>query len=104
MAHWIRVQNQRNRIKSIYDDLVAEKCLIIIDDKMKSDPIYFREKTVEHFGQKGVELAWCHGLLPISLNTGAHGYVLWTNICWRFEAELDGGALYYRVHGDGAEE
>lgn len=34
--------------------------MILIDYKMKFEPIYFREKTTEHFGEKG--LSW-HGAI-----------------------------------------
>lgn len=52
MAHLIRVENQRQRIKDIYESLGSDECLIIMDYKIKFEPVYFREKMVENFGKK----------------------------------------------------
>ena len=49
MAHFIRVQNQYDRIKAICDYLCGDECSILIDSKMKFDPVYFCKKTVEYF-------------------------------------------------------
>ena len=51
-GHWIRVKNQQIQIKEIYESMQQDKCLILIDYKMKFDPIYFQEKTVDHLGKK----------------------------------------------------
>ena len=60
LAHLVRVHNQRERIQEIHDGLKPGECLILMDYKMKFDPVYFREKTLEHFGKKG--LSW-HGAM-----------------------------------------
>src|SRR5688500_11435832 len=52
MAHLLRVKNQRIRIKEIYNTLGSNECLILMDYKMKFEPVYFRETTIEHFGKK----------------------------------------------------
>ena len=53
MAHLIRVSNQRNRIKAIHDGLQPDECLILIDYKMKFEPIY----------KEGIKLARSYNVL-----------------------------------------
>lgn len=67
MGHRVRVVNQQRAIKALYEMKIhciekgfSEIALIIIDFKMKLDPIYWREKTVDHYGKRG--MSW-HGAL-----------------------------------------
>jgi len=68
MGHRVRVVNQQRAIKALYEEMkihciekgFSEIALIIIDFKMKLDPIYWREKTVDHYGKRG--MSW-HGAL-----------------------------------------
>lgn len=38
----------------------VSECVILLDYKMKFEPVYFREKTVDHYGKKGI--SW-HGAM-----------------------------------------
>ena len=58
LSHLVRVKNKRQRIKEIHEGLGATECLTLMDYKMKFDPVHFHEKTLDHFGKKG--LSW-HG-------------------------------------------
>lgn len=67
-GHRVRVVNQQRAIKALYEEMkihciemgFSDIALIIIDFKMKLDPIYWREKTVDHYGKRG--MSW-HGAL-----------------------------------------
>ena len=68
LAHQIRVINQQLAIQKIMKDM-HNKCLenkgsnealVIIDFKMKLEPIYFQETTTEHYGKQGI--SW-HGAM-----------------------------------------
>ena len=65
MGHRMRVTNQQMSIQKIFDHMKDEcvnngkkLCVITLDYKMKLDPLYFREKTVDHYGKRG--MSW-HG-------------------------------------------
>ena len=95
IAHLMRVQNQRQQINGLYDDMEPGECLILIDYKMKFEHVYFREKTVEYFGKKG--LSW-HGAMIyyICLETKELKILYYDHI---FTGDLkqdwlDGSALY----------
>ncbi|XP_040571304.1 uncharacterized protein [Lepeophtheirus salmonis] len=60
MAHLIRVENQKQRLKKIYEGIEPDECLILMDYKKRSDPMSFGEKTVNQFGRQG--LSW-HGAM-----------------------------------------
>ena len=68
MGHRIRVTNQQIEIQKILDSMKdrclsgekSNECLITIDYKMKLEPIYYREKTVDHYGKRGI--SW-HGAM-----------------------------------------
>jgi hypothetical protein len=75
MGHRLRVVNQQlafeNLISSMEEDATInavdidrydklDAALIVIDFKMKAEPIYYREKTSDHFGKRG--MSW-HGVL-----------------------------------------
>lgn len=64
MGHSMRVWQQRHRITALYRKLrrrpELDTALIILDFKMKLEPLQHPEKTVEHFGKRG--LSW-HGAL-----------------------------------------
>ncbi len=59
-GHRVRVRNQRSRIDAIMDSLASHEGMIVMDFKMKFESVYFREKTTEFYGKKG--LSW-HGAL-----------------------------------------
>ncbi|KAI9914131.1 hypothetical protein PsorP6_005967 [Peronosclerospora sorghi] len=58
--HKIRLVNQQIAISKILDDMRSrcteskgsDEALVVMDLKMKLEPLYFREKTVEHYGKK----------------------------------------------------
>jgi hypothetical protein len=67
-----RVANQRMAIQRLHQEL-ADKCIerkasrpiaahIVMDFKMKYNAKYYRQKTIEHFGKRGI--SW-HGFLVI---------------------------------------
>ena len=62
MGHIVRVVNQRLAIKDELDQLQQHpnRAYVVIDYKMKMIPVYFREKTLEHYGKKG--MSW-HGAM-----------------------------------------
>lgn len=66
MGHRLRMVNQQVAIEKTLDSMRQNflhgitECVITIDYKMKLDPIYYREKTVDHFGKRG--MSW-HGAM-----------------------------------------
>ena len=62
MSHQHRCKNQQDRIAKAFEtterDTAREESLILVDYKMKMEPIRYREKTVECFGKRG--MSW-HG-------------------------------------------
>ena len=64
MGHCVRVSAQRKAIDERYEDVrnrpIPDTAIIVIDFKMKFEPMKHREKTVEHFGKRGI--SW-HGAL-----------------------------------------
>lgn len=67
MGHIMRVINQQVSIQKLLNVMKTncvnygtKECVITIDYKMKLDPIYYREKTVDHYGQRG--MSW-HGYM-----------------------------------------
>jgi hypothetical protein len=68
LAHRVRVINQQMAIAQVVQDIRADcavsgccsKALVVVDFKMKQEPMYFREKTVEHYGKRGI--SW-HGAM-----------------------------------------
>jgi len=68
MGHQLRVVNQQLAIEDINENMKHEceengkldKAVLVIDFKMKLEPVYFREKTLEHYGKRG--MSW-HGAL-----------------------------------------
>ena len=63
MVHCVRICNQRNRIHLLMKTMEPHQALILIDFKMKFEPIYFREKTNQFYGKKGI--SW-HGSVVFS--------------------------------------
>jgi hypothetical protein len=80
MGHRTRVVNQREGIDAIMSSLTAMDAFIILDFKMKFEAKYFREKTTEWYGKKG--LPW-HGSMIYSLYT----------LSEKLEAEAEGKNL-----------
>ena len=68
MGHRLRVLNQQHAIKKMQDEMMmnclqnetVNECVILLDYKMKFEPVYFREKTVDHYGKRGI--SW-HGAM-----------------------------------------
>lgn len=66
MGHRLRVINQQVAIEQTLDSIRQHflngitECFVTIDYKMKLDPIYYREKTVDHYGKRGMSL---HGAM-----------------------------------------
>ena len=60
MGHRRRVVNQRKRIAQVMQEMDEQTAYIVIDYKMKFNAMYYREKTVEHFGKRG--MSW-HGAM-----------------------------------------
>jgi len=68
LGHRLRTINQQLAIQRLVEEM-EEKCLhtksateaiVTLDYKMKLEPLYFREKTVDHYGKRGI--SW-HGSL-----------------------------------------
>ena len=68
MGHRRRVINQRNRIAQVMDGMEEDTAYIILDYKMKFNALKFREKTVDHFGKRG--MSW-HGAMTYMKTTQA---------------------------------
>ncbi|KAI9906243.1 hypothetical protein PsorP6_003985 [Peronosclerospora sorghi] len=68
IAHKIRLSNQQIAISKILNDMRSrctdskgsDEALVVIDFKTKLEPLYFRQKTVEHYGKRGI--SW-HGVM-----------------------------------------
>lgn len=68
LGHRLRVVNQQKAIAQLIEDMQkrcleskwSDECVITLDFKMKLEPMYFREKTVDHYGKRG--MSW-HGAL-----------------------------------------
>ena len=68
MGHRVRTVNQQRAIESIISNMrqncedqgFSDECHIVIDFKMKFDALYYRKKTVDHYGKRGI--SW-HGAL-----------------------------------------
>ena len=54
LGHRVRVHVQRVNIKEIMDNLKYSEAMIIMDFKMKFEAMYYREKTVDFYGKKGI--------------------------------------------------
>ena len=73
MGQCMRVVNQQRAISSILKDmkqrmsLFPTEVMIVMDYKMKYVSKYYRQKSVEHFGKRGI--SW-------------HGYLI---ICFRYD-------------------
>ncbi|KAJ0389468.1 hypothetical protein P43SY_011890 [Pythium insidiosum] len=66
------------------DSKATIEAIVLIDFKMKLEPLYYREKTVEHYGKRG--MTW-HGALVqyFEYQEGQDG----------FEPEVINQKLYY---------
>lgn len=68
MGHRLRVINQQRALAEIVDQMSTRgkrgeglnEALVIIDFKMKAEPLFFRESTLAHYGKRG--MSW-HGAL-----------------------------------------
>lgn len=68
LGHKLRVINQQMKLQQMKDDMQASciahegsaEAIVLLDFKMKFEPIYFREKTVDHYGKRGI--TW-HGVM-----------------------------------------
>ena len=63
MGHTVCVTNQHIAIKKEIQEKLSNEpnCVhIVIDYKMKMIPVYFWEKTIKHYGEKG--MSW-HGTM-----------------------------------------
>lgn len=67
-GHRLRVTNQQRALDAILNRMSEraahleglDEALVVIDFKLKAEPIYFREKTLEHYGKR--EMSW-HGAM-----------------------------------------
>ena len=62
IAHSIRSQNQNRRCEDVKNDLSNHQALIIMDFKMKCEPMFYREKSTQFYGKQGI--SW-HGTLVL---------------------------------------
>ena len=68
MGHRISVSNQKINIQEIFNKMKktcestgsCQEAVVVIDYKMKMQPIYYRETTLEHYGKRG--MSW-HGAM-----------------------------------------
>ena len=68
LGHRLRVMNQQVAIKNMFlgmehrceQNKTSDECVIVVDYKMKFEPCYYREKTVDHYGKRGI--SW-HGAM-----------------------------------------
>ena len=68
LGHRLRVMNQQVAIKNMFlgmehpceQNNTSDECVIVVDYKMKFEPCYYREKTVDHYGKRGI--SW-HGAM-----------------------------------------
>jgi hypothetical protein len=51
----------------------VNECVILLDYKMKFEPVYFREKTVDHYGKKGI--SWHGAMILFTLLSLLTGFV-----------------------------
>lgn len=62
LGHQVRCHVQEKRIHNVFQEVVAgpemTHAVVLLDFKMKFEPIFFREKSSEFFGKKGI--SW-HG-------------------------------------------
>ena len=88
MGHRIRVTNQQMHIQKIHDDIRAScprrtngsttKGILLVDFKMKFESLYFREKTVENYGKRGI--SW-HGAMVMYYSWDvSHGAAIRNNV------------------------
>jgi len=68
LGHRVRVKNQRDRIDEIMASLSEHEAMVVMDFKMKFESLYFREKTTDFYGKKG--LSW-HGSMVYSRYTSS---------------------------------
>ncbi|OWZ07271.1 hypothetical protein PHMEG_00020354 [Phytophthora megakarya] len=62
LGHRIRVRNQQLALQRAADDMktrwdengISDEAIVILDFNMKLEPLYFREKTVDHYGKRGM--------------------------------------------------
>ena len=66
LGHCVRVKNQRDCIDEIMASLLEHEAMAVMDFKMKFESMYFREKTTDIYGKKG--LSW-HGSMVYSRYT-----------------------------------
>ena len=68
MGHTVRVINQRIAVKKELAELQdhPDRAYIVIDYKMKMIQVYFREKTIDHYGKK--VMSW-HGAMVYTKQT-----------------------------------
>jgi hypothetical protein len=67
-GHRLRVLNQQKQLQKVADEMkerraengISDEAIVVLDYKMKFDPLYFREKTVDHYGKRG--MTW-HGVM-----------------------------------------
>jgi hypothetical protein len=67
-AHLIRVENQQRRINDIMSNFPVNECVMIIDFKMKLEPVYGRQLTALHYGKRGI--SWHGAVVYIKHNEG----------------------------------
>lgn len=68
LGHRLRVSNQQNQISRVIVEMHnfcienkgSSEALVVLDFKMKLEPMHYREKTVEHYGKRGI--SW-HGAM-----------------------------------------
>ncbi|GMF23159.1 unnamed protein product [Phytophthora lilii] len=67
LGYRLRVSNQQRALREPFEEMnnrcvgnTATEALVVIDYKMKAEPIYYREETVDHYGKRG--MSW-HGAM-----------------------------------------
>lgn len=78
LGHRIRVMNQRNRLQQIHQGMTDTDMLVFMDYKMNYEPMYFREKTLEHYGEKGV--SWHGSMIYAPQSSGEMGICYYNHI------------------------
>jgi hypothetical protein len=54
--------NQQTAIRKMHTEMerdclhngFSNECVVLIDNKMKFEPVYFRQKTADHYGKRGI--------------------------------------------------
>lgn len=58
MRHLMRVKNQSDYLTARLANIAEDEAIVILDFKMKFEPIFYQQRTLQHFGKRGI--SW-HG-------------------------------------------